>query len=250
MSRWFGVAYGVTSYIIFLGAFLYAIGFTGNLLVPKGIDSGATSSMLEAVIIDLILLALFAVQHSVMARPGFKSWWTKFVPRHLERSTYVLLSSLLLLLLFWQWRPILTPVWVIDNPVGSGVVHALFWLGWAVVLLATFLINHFDLFGLRQVWLELRGNAYTDVGFKTPLLYGIVRHPIMLGFIIAFWAAPTMTAGHLLFAVTTTLYILIALPFEEQDLIRAHGDAYRLYRQRVPMLMPLPRKGANSGGGT
>ncbi len=177
-----------------------------------------------------------------MARPGFKRWWTKFVPRHVERSTYVLFSSLLLLLLFWQWRPILTPIWVIDNPVGRDMVQALFWLGWAVVLLATFLISHFDLFGLRQVWLKLRGNAYTEVGFKSPLLYRIVRHPIMLGFIIAFWAAPTMTAGHLLFAVTTTLYILIALQFEEHDLMHAHGDAYRLYRQRVPMLLPLPRK--------
>lgn len=242
MGRWLSFTYGVMSYIIFLVAFLYSIGFIGNLLVPKSIDSGAATSMLRTVIIDLILLALFAVQHSVMARPGFKRRWTKFVPRHVERSTYVLLSSLLLLLLFWQWRPILTPIWVIDNPVGRDIVQALFWLGWAVVLLATFLISHFDLFGLRQVWLKLRGNTYTEVGFKSPLLYRIVRHPIMLGFIIAFWAAPTMTAGHLLFAVTTTLYILIALQFEEYDLMQAHGDAYRLYKQRVPMLLPLPRK--------
>jgi protein-S-isoprenylcysteine O-methyltransferase Ste14 len=241
MSRSLALAYGVASYLVFLASFLYAIGFVGNLLVPKSMDSGPSNSLPVAVLVDTLLLLLFAVPHSVMARPAFKRWWTRFVPPPVERSTYVLTSSLLLGLLFWQWRPILPVVWHVENPAGRWFLHAVFWLGWAIVLVSTFLIDHFDLFGLRQVYLYASGREYTPPAFKTPGLYRYVRHPLMMGFLLAFWAAPTMTAGHLLFAGATTAYILIALQLEEQDLVSLHGEQYRAYRERTSMLFPLPR---------
>jgi len=250
MNRVAGAVYGALCYVIFLVTFLYAIGFVGNIAVPKGIDGPATGSMAVAILVNLLLLGLFAVQHTVMARPAFKIWWTRYVPAPIERSTYVLLSSLALALLFWQWRPLSGVVWDVSAPWGRTTLHALFWLGWLIVLTSTFMLNHFDLFGLRQVWLNWRGQAYSPLGFRAPLLYGWVRHPIMLGFLIAFWATPTMTAGHLLFALATTGYILIALQFEERDLIAHLGETYREYRARVPMLLPWPRFRAAPPGGT
>ena len=230
--------YGVISYVVFFVTFLYAIGFVGNLVVPKSIDSGVDGPLLTAVIINVILLGVFAVQHSVMARPAFKHWWTKFVPQAMERSTYVLLTNVALILLYCFWQPMTGTIWYVENSVGSLLLSALFWLGWVLVLLSTFMINHFDLFGLRQVYLRLKGEEYTSIGFKAPWLYRHIRHPIMTGFIIAFWATPHMTTGHLLFAVATTLYILIALQLEERDLLHAFGDTYKDYRRQVSMLFP------------
>ena len=242
MSRILAFIYGVISYLVFFATFLYAIGFVGNLIVPKSVDSGAATSFWSALLIDAVLLAVFAVQHSVMARPGFKRWWTQIVPKPIERSTYVLLASLALVLLFWQWRPLTETVWNIENSVARYLLWTLFFSGWATVLVGTFLINHFDLFGLRQVYLYGRGAEYTEIGFRTPFLYKIVRHPIMLGFIVAFWATPRMTVGHLLFAFATTAYILIAIQLEERDIVGTHGRAYEDYRKQVSMLLPIPKK--------
>ena len=242
MSRILAFVYGVVSYLIFFVTFLYAIGFVGNLIVPKSIDSGPVVPLTEALLINAVLLAVFALQHSVMARPGFKKWWTKFVPQPVERSTYVLLASLALILLFWQWRPIPTVFWHVDNAFVAYLLVAIFFLGWATVLVGTSLINHFDLFGLRQVYLYQRGAEYTELGFRTPFLYKIVRHPIMLGFIMAFWATPHMTLGHLVFTIATTAYILIAIQLEERDIVSVHGTAYEDYRKQVSMLLPIPKR--------
>src|SRR5712691_12114488 len=242
MAGLLAVLYGIGAYAIFLVSLLYAICFVGNFGVPKSIDSGIAGPLVESLIVDAILLGLFAIQHSVMARPGFKRWWIRFIPESIERSTYVLLSSLLLILLFWQWNPILSVIWNVTNPVGILVLTALFWAGWLLVLLSTFVINHFDLFGLRQVYLFQKGKQYTNLIFKRRFFYKFVRHPLLLGFIIAFWATPKMTLGHLVFAVATTAYILIAIQLEERDLTNIHGDAYREYQREVSMLIPLPKR--------
>ena len=244
MSRVIAFVYGVVSYAVFFGTFLYAAGFIGNLVVPKTLDGTPVGSLGTSFLIDLGLLGLFAVQHSVMARPAFKRMWTRIVPEPVERSTYVLASSLALIVLFWLWRPLGGVVWDVQNPVGRGLLHAGFAFGWLLVLVSTFLINHFDLFGLRHVWLHLRGRPYQPLRFRTPGPYRLVRHPLYVGWFFAFWSTPTMTATHLLFAVMTTAYILVAIQFEERDLVAAHPE-YASYRARVPMLIPVRRRNAS-----
>jgi protein-S-isoprenylcysteine O-methyltransferase Ste14 len=229
--------YAIVSYAVFLVSFLYAVGFVGNYLVPKSIDVGGPTNLSEAIVVDLLLLGIFAIQHSIMARPAFKQRWAKIFPVACQSSTYVLLSSLILLLLFWQWRTIPISIWQIGG-IAAWSLIGVYWLGWLIVLASTFMLDHFDLFGLRQAFFALRGAEVPDQSFKTPLLYKIVRHPIMLGFLLAFWATPEMTAGHLLFAIMTTAYILVGLQFEERDLIAEFGTAYPQYRRRVPMLLP------------
>lgn len=235
-------AYGVVCYVLFLGTFLYAIGFVGNLGTPTALDGPSREPLTTALAINAGLLMLFAVQHSVMARPWFKGWWTRLVPKPIERSTYVLFSSLALLVLFWQWRPMGGQVWSVSDPAGRVVLFALFAFGWGLVLVATFLINHFDLFGLRQVWLYLIGRPYTSLSFSTPGPYRLVRHPLYVGWFFAFWMTPTMTLAHLVFAIATTAYILLAIQFEERDLVTYHGQPYEEYRRRVPMLIPFARR--------
>jgi methanethiol S-methyltransferase len=240
MGRIVAFLYGVICYGIFFGTFLYAIGFVSNLVVPTSIEAEPGAPFGRALLVNTLLLGLFAVQHSGMARQGFKRVWTKIVPAPVERSTYVLFASLALLLLFWQWEPMGGVVWEVTHEGARAVVLAVGLGGWLLVLFSTFLINHFDLFGLRQVFTYLRGADYHQLGFRTPALYKSVRHPIYLGFIVAFWAAPTMTVAHLVFALATTAYILIAIQLEERDLVRAYGAEYEGYRRRVSMLVPLP----------
>jgi methanethiol S-methyltransferase len=239
MTRFFIFAYGVIAYAIFFVTFAYAAGFVTNLVVPKTVDSGTPGPLADALMVNILLLSLFAIQHSGMARKAFKSWITRFLPQSMERSTYVLAASLTLILMFWQWRPIPDVVWRVPHPELAVAVQVLSLLGIVIVLVATFLINHFELFGLHQVFNNLMGRKMPEVRFKTPGLYKQVRHPIYLGFIIAFWAAPVMTVGHLLFAVVTTAYIMVGIFLEERDLIAQFGDDYRRYRQRVSMLVPF-----------
>jgi protein-S-isoprenylcysteine O-methyltransferase Ste14 len=240
--------YGVLSYAVFFATYLYAIGFVGNLWVPKSMDSVRETPFLTALLVDLGLLGLFAVQHSVMARPAFKRWWTRIVPPAAERSTYVLLSSLALIAMFAWWQPLGGVVWDVASPAAKSVLYGAFAFGWALVLVSTFLINHFDLFGLRQVWLELLGKPYRPLQFGTPVFYRYVRHPLYLGWFFAFWATPTMTVTHLVFAIATSAYILIAIQLEERDLIDAHPE-YEEYRRRVPMLVPFTKSRRQAGRG-
>ena len=240
MNRYLAVLYGTLSYTLFLVVFLYLIGFVGGLLVPRSVDNAGVAPTGWAIVVDVALVTLFAVQHSVMARPAFKRWWTRIVPAPVERSTYVLVASLVLVLMFWQWRQLPAVVWELTAQPARVVVWTLFWLGWAIVLASTFMIDHFELFGLAQVMSVSKAKAKAKSGFRTVLLYRVVRHPLMLGFLIAFWATPTMTGGHLLFAVVTTGYILVALQLEERDLVDDLGETYCRYRQQVPMLVPRP----------
>jgi protein-S-isoprenylcysteine O-methyltransferase Ste14 len=241
MTALLTLVYGLSAYVIFLGSFLYAIGFVGNLGVPKSIDTGPSGSLAHALIINVLLLGLFAAQHSLMARASFKRVWTRVVPPAVERSTFVLFASLVLIALYKFWQPITTPVWSYTDPTVTVVFNVVFWLGWGVLLISTFLINHFELFGLRQVFARARGRAVPEAEFRTPGFYRYVRHPIYLGFVLAFWATPVMTAGHLLFAGATTGYILLGIWFEERDLIARFGDQYRAYRAQVGMLLPWRR---------
>jgi len=249
MRRQIIFVYGLTCYAIFLATFIYAIGFVGNIAVPKSMDAVPDTRLAVALSIDLLLLVLFGIQHSVMARPTFKRRWTRIVPEPAERSTYTLLSSLALALLFWQWRPLGGVLWDVSHPAPRAALYAIFTFGWLLVLSATFLINHFDLFGLRQVWLYLRGDPYTPLRFETPGPYRVVRHPLYVGWLCAFWATPTMTMTHFIFALVTTSYILIAIQLEERDLVKSHPE-YVTYRRRVPMLVPgLRPKGNHSREG-
>jgi protein-S-isoprenylcysteine O-methyltransferase Ste14 len=242
MKRLAIFGYGLVCYAVFFATFLYAIGFIGNLWVPKSMDSPRDVALGTALLVNLGLLGLFAVQHSVMARPAFKRWWTRIVPEPAERSTYVLFSSLALIVLFWFWQPMGGVVWDIQSQTGINTMYAIYAAGWLLLLYVTFLIDHFDLFGLRQVWLQLVGKPFTPLKFKTPWLYRQVRHPLYVGWLMIFWATPTMTVAHLVFAIMTTAYILVAIQFEERDLINAHPE-YTEYKKRVPMLLPFSKRG-------
>ena len=247
MKRITAFCYGTLCYLLFLATFLYAIAFLGNFGLTRTIDGEGTMPFGQALLINTLLLGLFAVQHSVMARPAFKRWWTRFVPKPVERSTYVLFSSAALLLLFYAWQPMGGVIWDVQDQLLRGVLYGLFAGGLLLVLIATFLINHFDLFGMRQVWLYLQGRPYVPLTFSTPGLYRYVRHPLYVGWLVTFWAAPTMTAAHLVFALATTIYILLAIRWEERDLTQVHGEAYEAYRERVPMLIPAVRASATAG---
>jgi len=242
MRKTLSFIYGVVCYLVFFVVFLYMIGFVGNLFVPKSIDTGTEVAAAQSVLINIALMGLFAVQHTIMARPAFKRWLTKIIPEQVERSTFVLVTSLVLALLFWQWRPMPGVIWNVDNPTGRVVLFGLFWFGWGFGLFSSFIINHFDLFGLRQVWLHFTNREYHHLEFQARSLYRLVRHPLMLGMIIGFWATPHMTTGHLVFATTATIYILIGIQFEERDLVRYHGQDYSDYQRRVPMLIPFMKK--------
>jgi methanethiol S-methyltransferase len=244
MSRFIAFLYGLAAYLAFFVTICYAVGFVSDLVVPKSIDTGTIVPMTEAVIVNLLLMSVFALQHSVMARKPFKQWWTQFVPKSVERSTYVLFASLTLLLLYWQWQPMTGTVWNVENPLGVRALQIVFWFGFALVLASTFLINHFELFGLSQVFARASGRELARPVFRTPLLYRHVRHPLYLGFLLTFWAAPVMSIGHLLFAIATSGYILIGIHFEERDLINQFGNQYRRYREQVCMLLPLPGRKA------
>ncbi|HEX5951728.1 MAG TPA: isoprenylcysteine carboxylmethyltransferase family protein [Rhodanobacteraceae bacterium] len=241
MAARFAFLYGLAAYGAGLVALLYLIGFIANLFVPASIDVGRTAPWPEAVWVDLVLMGVFGAQHSVMARRSFKQWWTRFVPKSVERSTYVLATSVVLALLFWQWRPIVTPtVWHVDSPAVAQGLVGLFWLGWLLVLMSTFLINHFELFGLQQVFVRLRGTGMPAMNFKTPMLYRVVRHPLYLGLLLGFWSTPTMSPGHVLFAASASIYILVGISFEERDLVAQFGERYRRYQGEVGMLLPRP----------
>jgi len=243
MKKFIAFIYGILAYLIFLISFLYAIGFVGSFIVPKAINSGTETPFLQALIINLLLLGAFAIQHSVMARPAFKKWITKIISPAVERSTYVLLSSLALLLLYWKWQPMTAIIWEANNEIISAIVIGIFFLGWLIVFLSTFMINHFELFGLKQIFDNLKNKQPQSPKFQTNFFYKIVRHPIMLGFLIAFWATPLMTVGHLVFAIMTTLYILIAVKYlEEKDLKEAIGKEYEEYQKEVPMIIPFTKK--------
>lgn len=237
MRRWSALLFGAATYVMFLGVFVYAVGFVGGIFVSKGLDSPVSTPFTEAIGVNALLLLLFAVQHSTMARPWFKRWWSRLIPTPIERSTYVLFTNLALGLLFWQWRPMSGTVWNVQQPSVRSAIWFVFAFGWLTVLVTTFLLNHFDLFGLRQVWLYFRGRPYSHLPFATPGPYRIVRHPLYVGWLLAFWATPTMSVAHFVFALTMTAYILVAIQFEERDLIRFHM-VYAEYRRRVPMLIP------------
>jgi protein-S-isoprenylcysteine O-methyltransferase Ste14 len=244
MGRITVLAYGIVSYLIFFGTFLYSIGFLGNFGVPKTIDSPRNGDLTTAILVDAGLLALFAIQHSVMARPAFKRWWTRFVPRTIERSTYVLFSSVAMIALFVGWRPLGGELWSVENETVRAAIHAVYGLGWLMLLYATMLLNHFDLFGVRQVYLHFRGREYTPIRFGTPGAYRFMRHPIYVAWMTIFWATPTMTVTHLVFAIATTAYILVAIRLEERDLVAEHGEHYLSYREKVRAFVPVPRRGA------
>lgn len=242
MSRILAFIYGLICYLIFFVTFLYTIGFVGNLIVPKTLDSDLNGSLIQGLLIDSLLISLFGVQHSLMARPSFKKLWTKIIPEPIERSTYVLMASLALLLLFWQWNSLGGIIWNIQNPVASNIIYGIFTLGWLIVLLSTFMINHFDLFGLRQVYLYLLSQEYEYLGFRTLGFYKYVRHPIMLGFVIAFWATPRMTVSHLIFALGLTIYTFVGIKLEEADMTSIYGNLYQEYQSQVSMLIPWPKR--------
>lgn len=242
MGRALALAYAFASYLVFFVTFLYAVGFVGGFLTPTSVDTGPAGPVGTAVLVDLILLGLFGLQHSIMARPAFKRWWTRIVPKPVERSTFVLLASVILLVTFTYWRPIAGVVWDVQSGIGRDLLWALFAAGWSIVFLGTWMIDHFDLFGLKQAWTYFRGGEYRPPHFQTRGFYGYVRHPLMLGFIVAFWATPTMTMGHLLFAAVSTAYILVALQLEERDLVTYHGQEYEAYRRTTPGLIPSLRR--------